>query len=121
DMAAAPATSQPTTKLAEAACKTMATHGIAPTPHNYTVWYSYVAGTVPALRQAIDELVAKQTAFTDEINAELYKRYFGGADDNVDVLETGGRLQALIDKVGRYLDDHSGEMGNFGQQLDSLS
>ena len=125
-MAGAPATSQPATnqpapKMAEAACKAMATHGVSPTPHNYTVWFSYVADSVPALRQTIDELVAKQTVFTEEINAELYKRYFGGADDNVDVLETGGRLQALIDKVSRYLDDHSGEIGNFGQQLDTLS
>ncbi|HEY3916716.1 MAG TPA: GGDEF domain-containing protein [Stellaceae bacterium] len=119
-MAGDSATSQ-STKLAEAACKAMATHGIAPTPHNYTVWYGYVAGTVPALRQAIDEFVAKQTVFTDEINAELYKRYFGSADDHIDVLETGGRLHALIDKVSRYLDDHNGEIDNFGHQLDNLS
>jgi diguanylate cyclase len=108
-------------QLAEAACKTMASHGIAPTPHNYTVWYTYVAGTMPALRQGIDGLLAKQTNFTDDINAELYKRYFGTADDHVDVLETGGRLQAVIDKVSSYLDDHAGDVGNFGQQLDNLS
>ncbi|HLI20857.1 MAG TPA: GGDEF domain-containing protein [Stellaceae bacterium] len=94
---------------------------MAPTPHNYTVWYTYMAGTMPSLRQAIDALLAKQTDFTDEINAELYKRYFGTADDYVDVLETGGRLQAVIDQVSRYLDDHSGEIGNFGQQLDNIS
>jgi diguanylate cyclase len=119
-MTGASATSQ-SIQLAEAACKAMAIHGITPTPHNYTVWYTYTAGTMPALSQGIDVLLAKQTVFTDEVNAGLYKRYFGTADDHVDVLETGGRLQAVIDQVSRYLDDHTGEIGNFGQHLDNIS
>src|ERR1700761_5454164 len=112
-MAGAPAPSQPV-KVAEAACQAMATHGVTPTPHNYTVWYTYAAGTMPALTQAIDVLLAKQTAFTDVVNADLYKRYFGSAEDYVDVIETGGRLQAVIDQVSHYLDDHTGEIGQFG-------
>jgi diguanylate cyclase len=119
-MAGAPAPSQ-SVKVAEAACQAMATHGVMPTPHNYTVWFTYAAGTMPALGQAIDALLAKQTAFTDTINAGLYKRYFGSAEDHVDVLETGGRLQAVIDQVSRYLDDHTGEIDNFGHTLDDIS
>jgi diguanylate cyclase len=119
-MAGAPAPSQ-SMKVAEAACQAMATHGVMPTPHNYTVWYTYAAGNMPALGQAIDALLTKQTAFTDTINADLYKRYFGSAEDHVDVLETGGRLQAVIDQVSRYLDDHTGEIGNFGSTLDNIS
>jgi diguanylate cyclase len=119
-MTSAPAPSLPM-KVAEAAFKAMVTHGVAPTPHNYTVWYTYVDGTMPALRQAIDAFVAKQTIFTDGINADLYKRYFGGAEDYVDVIETGGRLQAVIDQVSRYLNDHTGEIGNFGHTLDNIS
>ena len=108
-------------KLAEAACKAMAVHEITPTPHNYTVWYNYVAGALPALSRGIDTLLAKQAAFTDEINAELYEHYFGTAADRVDVIETGGRLQAVIDQVRRYLDDHSGDIGSFGHHLDDIS
>jgi diguanylate cyclase len=119
-MAGSPAPSQ-SVKVAEAACKAMATHGVVPTPRNYTIWYAYVAGTTPALRQAIDALIAKQTTFTDGINAELYKRYFGGTEDHIDVIETGGRLQAVIDQVSRYLNDHTGEIGNFGHTLDDIS
>jgi diguanylate cyclase len=119
-MAGAPASSQ-SAKLAEAACRAMATHGIVPTPHNYTVWYTYVAGSTQGLREAIDALLAQQTVFTDQINDDLYKRYFGGSDDQVDVIETGGRLQAVIDQVSRYLDDHSGEIDNFGHTLDNIS
>ena len=119
-MAGAPAPSQ-SVKVAEAACKAMATHGVTPTPHNYTVWYTYAAGTMPALGQAIDALLAQQTAFNDTVNADLYKRYFGSAEDHVDVLETGGRLQAVIDQVSRYLDDHTGDIDNFGHTLDNIS
>lgn len=119
-MAGASAPSQ-AVKLAEAACKAMATHGVVPTPHNYTVWYTYVAGTMPALSQAIDALLAKQVNFADEVNADLYKRYFGSAEDQVDVLETGGRLQAVVDQVSRYLNDHSGDIDSFGHTLDNIS
>jgi len=119
-MAGAPAPSQ-SVKVAEAACKAMATHGVVPTPRNYTVWYTYAAGTMPALCQAIDSLIAQQTSFADGINADLYKRYFGGSEDHVDVIETGGRLQAVIDQVSRYLNDHTGEIGEFGHTLDSIS
>ena len=119
-MAGASAPSE-SVQLAEAACKTMATHSVVPTPHNYTVWYTYVAGTMPALCQAIDALLTKQTSFTDELNAELYKRYFGSAEDQVDVIETGGRLQAVMDQVSRYLNDHTGEMDSFGHTLDNIS
>jgi diguanylate cyclase len=119
-MAGSAAPSQ-SVKTAEAACKAMATHGIVPTPRNYTVWYTFAAGTMPALSQAVDVLIAKQTTFNDEVNADLYKRYFGGTEDYVDVIETGGRLQAVIDKVSRYLDDHNGEIGQFGHTLDDIS
>ena len=108
-------------KLAEEACKAMALHDIVPTPNNYTVWYSYAAGTMQPLRQSIDALIAKQTVFTEEINEELYKRYFGAAGEHVDVLETGGRLQAVIDQVSRYLDDHSGQVDDFCHHLNDIS
>ena len=119
-MAGAPAPS-PSVKVAEAACKAMATHGVVPSPRNYTVWYTYAAGTMPALREAIDGLIARQTSFSDGINADLYKRYFGGTEDHVDVIETGGRLQAVIEQVSRYLNDHTGEIGEFGHTLDNIS
>jgi diguanylate cyclase len=108
-------------KVAEEASQAMAIHEIPPTPHNYTIWYTYVAGTMPVLRQGIDALIAKHTDFTEEVCAELYKRYFGNTGDQVDVLETGSRLQAVIDQVSRYLDDHNGEIGSFGHHLDDIS
>jgi diguanylate cyclase len=119
-MDGAPAPSQ-SAKVAEAACKAMAAHGVVPTPRNYTIWYTYAAGTMPALRQAIDNLIARQTNFSDGINADLYQRYFGGSEDQVAVIETGGRLQAVIEQVSRYLGDHSGEIGEFGHTLDTIS
>jgi diguanylate cyclase len=109
------------TKLAEDACRMMAIHGIAPTPHNYTVWYNYAAGTMPALKRSIDAIMATQTPFAEAVNAELYKHYFGTAQDQVDVLETGSRLQTVIDQVRHFLDDHVEDMGTFGTHLTDFS
>jgi diguanylate cyclase len=108
-------------KLAEESCRAMAIHGVPPTPHNYTVWYSYVAGTMPALKRSVDAIIAQQTLFTEAVSAELYKHYFGTAQDQVEVLETGSRLQTVIDQVRHFLDDHAGDMGSFGTHLSDIS
>jgi diguanylate cyclase len=108
-------------KLAEAACKAMATRGVPPTPQNYAVWYAYAAGTMPKLKAQIDEIVARRQSFTDEISAELYKTHFVAGTDSVEVLETGTRLHSVIDQVRRYLDDHAGNVGEFEHTLDNFS
>jgi diguanylate cyclase len=107
--------------LAEAALKTMAVHEIPPTPQNYALWYAYTSRTPPELMRGIDALIAQNMTFTEELCAELAKRYLGDSSISIEVLETGGRLQAVIDQVRRYLDDQAGEIGNFGTTLDNFS
>jgi diguanylate cyclase len=106
--------------LAEAALKAMARHDVPPTPQNYALWYAYVAGTMPDLKRDIDTAIAQHQPFTEEFAAELSKRHCTG-DGQVDMVETGGRLQTVIEQVRRYLDDQAGDIGNFGQTLDNFS
>ncbi|HWE75210.1 MAG TPA: GGDEF domain-containing protein [Stellaceae bacterium] len=108
-------------RLTEAARKAMAIRAIPPTPQNYTIWYNYVADTMPPLRAVLDKLTAGHVAFTDEINSDLYHRYFGPSDERVDEMETGGHLYAVIEQLNRYLDDHGNDVGNFATHLDRIS
>ncbi len=107
--------------LAEAALKAMATHNVAPTPQNYALWYAYVAKSKPDLQRGIDTVIAQRKPFTEELSAELTKRYLADSDIPIDMLETGGRLQSVIEQVRRFLDDQAGDIGNFGQTLDTFS
>jgi len=107
--------------LAHAAMKAMATHTVPPTPQNYALWYAYVSGTPTELLRGIDTIIAQRLPFTEELSAQLAKRYLGDSTASIQVLETGGRLQAVIDQVRRYIDDQAGDIGNFGHTLDTFS
>ena len=58
------------TELAGRASRLMAQHGVAPTPNNFAVWFSYSRGTVPELKQTIDILVAGKKRFDTTISRE---------------------------------------------------
>lgn len=107
--------------LAHAAFKAMATHNVPPTPQNYALWYAYCSGTPTELLRGIDAIIAQRLPFTEELSAQLTKRYLGDTNVSIQVLETGGRLQAVIDQVRRYIDDQAGDIGNFGHTLDNFS
>jgi len=108
-------------RLAGEALKIMAVHDVPPTPQNYTLWYTYAARSNPELTRGIDAIIAQHLPFTEELNAELARRYFGDSNVPNTVFEAGGRLQVVIDQVRRFLDSHAGEIGSFGQTLDSFS
>ncbi len=113
--------SSETQLLAEAAMKAMSANDVPPTPQNYAIWYTYVAQTNPELMRGIDAIIAQRLPFTEELSAELTRRYFSDSNIPIKVFETGGRLQVVIDQVRRFLGDQAGDIGNFGQTLDSFS
>lgn len=107
--------------LAHAALKALAKYDVAPTPQNYALWYAYVAGTPVELIRGIDAVIAQRLPFTEELSAQLAQRYLGDSTMSLHVLETGGRLQSVIDQVRRYIDDQAGDIGNFGHTLNNFS
>jgi diguanylate cyclase len=107
--------------LAQAAMRAMEAHDVPPTPQNYALWYAYVARANPELMRGLDAIIAQRLPFTEELSAELTRRYLGDSDVPIDVIETGGRLQLVIDQVRRYLGDQAGDIGNFGHTLDNFS
>ena len=53
-------------------------HDIPPTPCNYALWFEYVAGDNTALKTDIDQRIAANTRFTDEIQQDLIERHLDG-------------------------------------------
>ena len=67
---------------ANAAIDTMAREGIAATPPNFMIWYSYHEGQNSNLSRTIDVLLSNRQRFTAERNAE---RFFGADADSAAV------------------------------------
>jgi diguanylate cyclase len=60
----------------------MSEHGIPIIPKKYSVWYKYVSGTDRELTQAIDAMLEKGEAFSEEINEKLYWHFCSEKDEN---------------------------------------
>lgn len=73
------------------------------TPENYHVWFDYVTGTNEELRQAIDAQMASGRPFTEEVNDDLYYRFLGKQQHQIQLQlaqhETHAILKSVIDEV----------------------
>jgi diguanylate cyclase len=66
----------------------MRAHDIPPTPANYEIWSAHVAGLLPDLSREIEARLASGQPFTDDINADLFERFFAKTRIAVQVLDT---------------------------------
>lgn len=62
------------------------------TPRNYEIWLSYHTGAAPALRAAIDDMIAKGASFNDEAMDALYRAHFSRTTLSHDTIDTGSLL-----------------------------
>ncbi|MBU1171980.1 MAG: diguanylate cyclase [Proteobacteria bacterium] len=53
----------------------MGHHGIPTTPMNYSIWYNYVTGENPKLKETIDIMLKHGDQFTEEKNKVLYSKF----------------------------------------------
>jgi len=65
------------TLVAKKALLLMSQHAIPLYPENYLVWFDYVIGVNKDLEEDINRLIQDGKNFSEEINGDLYKRYFG--------------------------------------------
>ncbi|MEQ8234996.1 MAG: GGDEF domain-containing protein [Gammaproteobacteria bacterium] len=93
-------------------------------PHNYAVWYAYVDGGNPPLKQAIDDLLAAGKPVDEAATDQLYQQYFGVADrDRVEaahqtvkkLIET---LTGSIEAAGSEVDRYERSLSECAEQLD---
>jgi diguanylate cyclase len=53
------------------------------TPENYHVWFEYFLGSNQELKASIDELIASENSFSQEINERLYTEYLKGGKKEI--------------------------------------
>lgn len=68
-------------------------------PENYLVWFDYYVGFNKELEADINQVIEKGLPFSDEVNEEIYQKYFG-ADKNAELLESAQKeIQQLLKDV----------------------
>jgi diguanylate cyclase len=85
--------------FADAALAAMAKHRVPPNPHNFTVWFTHVAGENPELSRTIEILISNGQEFTDQQNDLIYGQFFSEGPEVKDLIEAGSRLDGMIADV----------------------
>lgn len=86
----------PTLLHAHAAMASMLTHGLAPTPANYLVWFSYHGDATPGLRAEVEQRLATQPRVTQEVMEELHLQFFSTDHEALSLREMAVRLEGAV-------------------------
>jgi diguanylate cyclase len=97
---------------------------ISLTPENYQVWFEYFLGSNQELKATMDEFIASEKGFTQEINEKLYTEYLKG--DKQEILqevheETHKIFQNILQTTLSTSDltsIYSAKMEEYSNQLD---
>ena len=94
----------------------MSKYQIPVVPINYTVWYEYVAGASPALKETIDRMVAAEQKIDQTLTRELYQRYLDPADATR--VEAAQRtVKRLLEAMTVSLETAGTEVSRYEQSL----
>ena len=108
-------------EFAASAMRSMQEHGIAPTPANFQIWYSYASGRDAALNRAIDILASNDCEFNEERNAEIYEQFFGVDAHRAAIEAVGNRLEEFVSRIAGDIGEARDDVAAFGDRVADLS
>jgi|CXWL01.1.fsa_nt_gi diguanylate cyclase len=100
--------------LAHGAVDLLRAHGIPTTPANYEIWMSHKLGVNPDLSRAIQARLTADASFTDEVNDELFQRFFASTRLSAQVIEAS-------EVITRELSEAVTTLRNAGEESGALS
>ena len=89
-------------------------------PLSYAIWYEYVAGINPALRQRIDQLTQDDRLLTDKDVLQIYRDHIAEIDEAV-AQRVSQSFEKVMDDISTSTAQAADEAGHFGQVLKSWS
>ena len=99
--------------------ETFKEQNINPSPLNYYVWYQYVKGNIPALRQEMDAILNDPFGYNDRVGKRLYDTYLLEQENNASEFDRAFRR--LIDAMVKKMDAWSDKLESHTQELDACS
>lgn len=89
-------------------------------PVSYAVWYEYVAGINPALRQRIDELTQNEQRLDDKAVQQIYREHIAEIDETI-ARRVSQDFEKVMANISASTAQAADEAGNFGQALERWS
>jgi diguanylate cyclase len=99
----------------------MRKHNVPPTGDNYEVWLTYRIGRNITLRQTMDEAIQAGTAFTTDVNGELYERFFSGTRASAQIVMAGERIARDLGQVLHLLHSAGEKSDEYGRTLETAA
>lgn len=105
------------------ALRHMGSHQLPTDPCNYRIWYEYVSGRNPELKESLDDCLARQVPVTSDLCHELYRNHID--DPAASLSDTINReVRVLLGDIlrhtltaGDHLSQSSTVLGNFAREL----
>ena len=94
----------------------MSKYRIPIAPRNYAVWYEYVAGSSPVLRDVIDRMINSEQAIDETLTRELYQSYVDPSDQTR-VAAAQLTVRRLIEAMSISLDTAGSEVSRYEKAL----
>lgn len=110
-----------TVEIAKSALIKMAETGIPTDPLNFTVWYSYHVGDKPELNRTLDLLLNHGVPFTEQLNEEVYSKYFAEDQHSQAVRETSRRIQEAVNEVLEHVQTAGADYDTYTRKLAAFS
>ncbi len=109
-----------TANLLKEAIPKMSQLQIPLTPENYHTWYEYTNGGSLELNKSINELLENGSAFTSEVNKELYKKHINQSQEGVlKVFQQD--VQELVTKLFEKINGMTKTTQNFSNSLEKYN
>jgi diguanylate cyclase len=89
-------------------------------PISYAVWYEYVAGINPALRQRIDALTQQDRILDEQAVRQLYRDHIAEIDETV-ARRVSQDFEKVMADISATTAQAADEAGSFGQALERWS
>jgi diguanylate cyclase len=111
----------PTLLHAHAAMASMLEHGLAPTPANYLIWFSFHADSAPGLRAELEGRLATQPRMTPEAMEELHVHFFTADREALSLREVAVRLEGAVNEAIGLVRDAREDALRYGGTLAQAS
>lgn len=89
-------------------------------PVNYTVWYEYVSGLNSSLKQAIDDILAQNSAIPLEMCEDLYRRFIAPTESG-ELEQIRESLRRVLAELLQHILDAGGETTRYKEILQQYS
>ncbi len=103
--------------LAHETIELMGMHEVAATAANYEVWLAHKTGLRADLSHEIEARIARGEPFTDDVNDDLFERYFANTRLSAHMVETSESIARELAEVVSTLRDAGAQTGSYASAL----